>query len=214
MKKNLRNKKGIEGLTLIEILLWVLIFGIFSALASYLITTSLPKKARDGQRKADLERLKIALYDYYFDANCFPKALPGCDQNFSAGDQVYLANFPCDPKLKTGYIYQVEDKPCSQWFKVLTNLENTKDPGIVKVGCQYGCGPECAYNYGLASSNIRINEGCISYYACTPSGECVEFIDPEASQCPKVFENDPTCGQGTSCQDRKDRCHDDRGKQN
>lgn len=148
-----------KGLTIVEILV---IMSVVSVLASFVfvVTPAHIKKGRDARRKTDLEKIKTALYDYYFDADCFPKELPECGEELKVDDKVYLGNFPCDP-TGSHYGYQVEDKECSQWFKILTNLEDTRDLGIVKVGCQYGCGPpECNYNYGLASTNIQVNEGC------------------------------------------------------
>lgn len=203
-----------NGFTIFEVLLvmficGLLIFSVTLAVSSYL------RQARDAGRKADLEKIKIALYDYYFDNGCYPKTLPGCGGNLGFSDASYLNNFPCDPK-GISYGYQIENEECSQWFKILTNLENLKDTGIDKVGCRNGCGPVCEYNYGLSSTNIRVNEGCIKYYACTPgsssTSHCEEFVDPEASLCPAVFEDDPTCNN--SCDKKENRCHDERGKQN
>jgi hypothetical protein len=91
-------------------------------------------------------------------------------------------------------------------------LENTQDPDIDKVGCRnYGCGPECQYNYGLASTNIMVNMGCTPYYACAPGGECADFEDPLISGCPEIFPEDPDCG-GVNCNKKEYRCHDSRGK--
>lgn len=203
-----KRKNFFKGITLIELLIVMAVLGfliLFSALA---VPTQL-KKARDAKRKSDLEKIKIALYDYHFDSNCFLKTLPACGERFGSEEMAYLAHFPCDPQ-KNPYGYQTEDKECSQWFKVLTNLENNQDSGIAKVGCQNGCGSECEYNYGLASSNIRVNEGCVAYYACTPSGNCEEFEDPSLSQCPRIFENNSTCND--VCGEKENRCHDERGK--
>lgn len=84
-------------------------------------------------------------------------------------------------------------------------MEITADSIIDRVGCRTGCGPDCQYNYGVASSNIKINQGCVTYYACGSSGECGAFDDPWCSRCPKVFENDPTCGGGCDCEGPKRR---------
>lgn len=221
-------KSQFKGITLIEVLvvlviLSLLIFGSYFAVFTYF------KRARDAKRKRDLEIIKIALYDYSFDDNCFPKTLPACGTDFGVGSQVYLDNFPCDYKDKA-YTYQTDGSDCSQWFKILTNLEDTKDKNIDKIGCRSGCGQECNYNYGLSSPNVRLNENCPIItptiaptapvtpvvppvlYACTPSGRCEEFIDPVLSRCPIVFENDPTCED--LCGDHDNRCHDERGKKN
>jgi len=156
-----------------------------------------------------LQEIKIALYDYYFDANCFPETLPNCGENFASNGTIHLANFPCDPN-NNRYGYQVAEENCNQWFKILANLENDRDSAIDKTGCRNGCGPECEYNYGLASTNILVNKDCVTYYACAPNGTCTEFEDPFISQCPRVFENDPGCAN--SCEEKENRCHDERGK--
>lgn len=202
--------KKSNGITLIEILVAIVILGILT-LSFFIIAPTQLKKAKDARRKTDLERIKVALYDYYFDSNCFPKSLPGCGQNFAFDGLSYLNNFPCDPKGDS-YGYQVEDKECSQWFKILTNLEISQDPSINKVGCRDGCGPNCEYNYGLSSTNIKVNQGCVTYYACGPSGDCAAYEDPARSRCPRVFENDPTCGGGCSCKGKEGCCHDESGK--
>lgn len=204
----IRRKKNPRGFTLFELLIIITLLGVLAFFVSIIVPNQI-KKARDARRKADLEKIKIVLYDYFFDNDCFPKALPNCQEDLKSDDKVYLNNFSCDPK-GVNYAYQVEGASCSQWFKILTNLENLQDSGIDKVGCRSGCGPGCKYNYGLSSTNIRLNDGCIAYYACTPSGSCVEFEDPVASRCPRVFENDSTC-QNT-CSEKGNRCHDERGK--
>lgn len=206
MMKKIKGK--LKGLTLIELLVAMVILSLLATFSFILFSTYL-KRARDARRKGNLERIKTALYDYYFDANCFPQTLPSCNQNFGEDSEVYLSNFPCDFKGKP-YGYQTDGSSCSQWFKILTNLENISDKGIDKVGCRNGCGPKCEYNYGLASTNIRVYEDCVRLYACTPSGYCAEFEDPGASRCPLVFENNSTCND--ACGDRENRCHDERGK--
>jgi len=201
-------KKTSRGFTLFELLLAIGLFSVLVIFISIIAPTQL-KKARDADRKADLEKIKIALYDYFFDKDCFPQDLPHCQEDLKLENHIYLNNFPCDAK-GISYAYQVEETGCGQWFKVLTNLENLQDSGIDKVGCRSGCGPECKYNYGLSSSNIRLNDGCIAYYACSPSGYCVEYENPTLSRCPRIFENDSSC-QGT-CRQKENRCHDERGK--
>jgi type II secretory pathway pseudopilin PulG len=200
--------KKLRGTSLIEILITLVVFAAISA-SSYLTAKTLFQKARDSKRKADLEKIKLALYDYFFDTNCFPESLPNCGEKLTQNNHTYLDNFPCDYQ-EIPFVYQTENEDCRRWFKVFTNLENTKDPAIDKLGCRLGCGPNCAYNYGLGSSNILIREGCVVTYACTPSGNCAEFEDPQASQCPKIYENNPSCNGG--CSTRANRCHDERGK--
>lgn len=194
------------GFTLLELLITLAVVAVLSLFSTLAVATSL-KKARDSKRKSELQRIYTALYDYYSDTNCFPDTLPACHQNFGS----YLKDFPCDPQ-GSAYIYQTENEGCNQRFKILTNLENKQDLSIARVGCKAGCGPDCQYNYGLSSTNIRLNQGCVTYYACLPEGSCAALEDPAKSRCPRFFENDPTCGGAGACLERKDRCHDASGK--
>ena len=200
--------KHLKGFSLFEILIIVVIASLLFFFSAVSINGQL-KKARDSKRKVDLEKVKVSLYDYFFDAGCFPSSLPDCGEGLTIRNTNYLERFPCDSQ-SGAYGYQVQNDDCPQWFKVLANLENENDSGIVKTGCQYGCGLECDYNYGISSSNMRTNDGCVTYYACTPSRECAEYEDPYISQCPVVFENDPSCND--ACEDKDNRCHDSRGK--
>ncbi|MFA6249877.1 MAG: type II secretion system protein [Candidatus Shapirobacteria bacterium] len=127
-------------------------------------------KARDVKRKANLDRIKSALYDRFMDSGCYPKDLPGCDQSFTFNSSNYLTNWPCDPKTRSPYVYRVEDASCSSWFQIYTMLENEEDPDIANSNCDQGCGPACAFNYGVSSTNIRIDEGC--YTPSAGSGDC------------------------------------------
>jgi len=201
-------KRSLRGFTLFELLIAITVLAILF-IASTLVASSQMKKARDGKRKSDLNRIKVAVYDYYFDKNCFPDSLPACGEPLKLGETVYLNSFPCDPQ-KNPYVYEIEKGTCPSWFKALTNLENTADKDIDRVGCRTGCGPKCQYNYGVASSNISLSEGCIKYYACTPGSQCAEYDDPAVSQCPQVFKNDPTCQN--ACGKKENRCHDAKGK--
>lgn len=197
-----------SGFAVIELLVVMAVIAGLTTFASIAAAGQL-RKARDARRKADLSKIKIALYDYFFDQNCFPDSLPGCNAKLAVGERTYLTGFPCDPQGQP-YAYQTDEAGCKQWFKALTNLENTKDPDIDRVGCRAGCGPDCRYNYGVASTNIAVSDGCAVYYACTPNGECAVFDDPAASQCPAVFKNDPACNN--VCSNRDSRCHDNRGR--
>ncbi len=217
--KKLNREKFIRGVTLVEILLAAGVLAILSTSAFFGARGRL-REARDAKRKSDLNRIKIALYDYLFDNDCFPEEIPACGQNLKAGEAVYLNNFPCDP-LGKSYVYQADDNGCSQKFKVLTNLEDIKDKDIAAVGCQNGCGPQCQYNYGVSSSNIKVNEGCVvtptpepGYIVCAPGNTCDIFMDPAASQCPKIFFSFEECQKecfkeggkvtkGVRCQDSK-----------
>lgn len=201
-------------MSLVEILVTIVVL-MALALVSYFAIGNKIAKARDAKRKSDLDRVKIAMYDYHFDMGCFPTEIPECGQAFGFESQPYMPSFPCG-MLGDAFVYVAEESECPSWFRLFTNLEVDTDASIESVGCSWGCGPDdCGYNYGVASTNTKLNVGCVTYYACIPgggkSGACESFFDPESSRCPFVFENDDTCG-GIDCSDSDNKCHDESGK--
>ncbi|MCL5435016.1 MAG: type II secretion system GspH family protein [Patescibacteria group bacterium] len=212
MAKKYREPK--RGYFLTEIVIVLGIMALFATVAAILASPQITK-AKDAKIKEDLIQIRNALTQYYDDTGCFPQSLPACGQDFQKGSVVYFKNFPCSP-YGTPYTYQTDSKTCNTWYKVLTNLGNKNDKSIEQIGCANGCGLKCDYNYGITSTNISINQNCPqtpqNKYACTPSGQCTIFADPNISRCPVIFLNDPTCQN--KCSDKASQCHDERGKQN
>ncbi len=204
-----------KGLTIIELLVVIGLLALLTIVAFIAVPTQL-KRGRDARRKADFQKIKTALYDYYFDHDCFPKSKdfpPDCREDFGANGEVYLKDFPCDP---SGGSYAYASKGgCSQWFRLFTNLEVTTDPIIDKIHCRQGCGPTkntCFYNYGVSSTNTYVYRNCSFGYVCNPGGNCQGFEDPWMSKCPVIYA-DENC-EGECSQERTDnRCQDDSGKQ-
>jgi len=154
-----------SGFTLIEILIVVAILAILTLTAIYSITHNLAK-SRDARRKADLDRLKIAMEDYYGDKNEYPPdgSLSGCD---SETLKPYLSSVPCDPKTKQPYCYIYDaTAPEGQNYRLLATLENQFDDAIDTLGCgddSTFCGYETScstygsgYNYGVSSSDVTV----------------------------------------------------------
>lgn len=206
----MKTNKRRNGSFLIELLIAIGIMAIFSSTAFIGLLPQL-QKARDAKVKEDFIQVRNALTQYYDDVGCFPESLPTCDQQFSRNTYVYFNKFPCD-LFGNEYVYEPEANTCPQSYRLLTNLENIKDKSIDMVGCRFGCGNQCLYNYGISSTNLKLNQGCVQEFACSPSGDCVLFEDPEASRCPAIYDNDPTCG--SQCSIRANQCHDERGKKN
>lgn len=228
MKKSIKNR----SFTLIEILIVITIIGILLLVGSALAVPAQLRKARDAGRKIDFKAITSALNQYYDSESCYPLTLPSCHNPLAVGASKYLAVMPCDPRLKTAYIYLTDGTSCSQWFKIYTNLENSGDRNIDDIGCRSGCGPECKYNYGAASSNIGLDKCLLQptseptsgiqisptptpiQYVCGPGGGqegiCEAYDDPVRSQCPKVYPNDPTCAG--ECPERENRCQNSSGK--
>lgn len=199
-----------QAFTLIEILTTITLAALLM-IGAVVTARSYFAKARDSTQKDDIQRIRTALYEYHFNNSCFPKELPSCGEPFTNNEAIYLANIPCRPD-GSDYYYEVQqntDRPSS--FKLLTNLETETDSNIAEVGCQFGCGESCDYNYGVSSTNIRLGRECISYFACSPGGACTEFEDPEKSQCPEVFYNDPQYA-GIDCELKENRCKNSSGK--
>jgi len=202
-----------SGFSLFEIIIAFLVLSIL-VFTSFLYFPPQLAKARDSKRKADLNRLRTALMDYHDSSSSFPSSLESCRQPLSLNQSVLLNSIPCDPKLTTPYYYESNQE--GSWFKLYTNLENLDDPDIHLKKCDQGCGPDCAYNFGVSSPNTDI-DNCLPpplLYACSPGGgqegACEIYDDPGASECPMVFEDDPTC-RGL-CVDSHYRCRDSSGK--
>ncbi len=206
-----KNKKN-SGITLIEIIITTIVFALL-ALVAFLNIPPQMAKARDAERKIDLRKIRIALITHHTIKNFFPDNLTDCNQPFNLGSSQLIANFPCDPQSNDAYYYEKE----GDQFKIYTNLENENDPSIEIIGCSHGCGPDCRYNYGTSSTNTYIDR-CIPpeiIYACSPGGhsgegQCDEYDDPEISECPKVYINDPICQN--ECGTPANRCQNASGK--
>ncbi|MFZ2200062.1 MAG: prepilin-type N-terminal cleavage/methylation domain-containing protein [Microgenomates group bacterium] len=153
-----------SGFTLIEIVIVVAIVAILISMVIFGLTSNLAK-SRDSKRKADLDRIKIALEDYYGDKGEYPTQdlLSTCD---TESLKPYLSNIPCDPKTQKPYCYIYDTDSIGQNYRLLASLENSSDPIIETIGCNISpifCGyeTECilygnSYNYGIASSNIVV----------------------------------------------------------
>lgn len=96
-----------SGFTLIELLVVIAIIGILTALLmfNYLEVT---KRARDNQRKSDLQQIRSALELYRSDNGVYPGpqsptyqlvSSGSCTsgQTFASGGTVYMQKVPCDP---------------------------------------------------------------------------------------------------------------------
>jgi prepilin-type N-terminal cleavage/methylation domain-containing protein len=161
------------GLTLIE---WLVVIAIIAILIIIVFAHINPLRERDrasdSRRKSDLDRIRIAMEDYYGDHDCYPALGP--DGLFLCGGDTpddfhpYLSTVPCDPDTGRGYFYHPEDTDCPSYYRMYTNLRWDQDPVISQVGCSAGCGPEGSYNYGVSSPNVGLEvwECPGLWYAC------------------------------------------------
>lgn len=171
-------KKWQNGVTLIELVVVVTIL-LFLMIVLYRSMSRHLNKAKDAERKKDLQTIKVAFEDYFNDNACYPDvdALNNCG---STALQPWLKNIPCDP-LGDAYLYlpvnDASGNPCAG-YRVLTKLAISDDPMIERVGCPGGCGgvfpptitdPE-SYNYGIAEG-VALNQST-TYVAPTMAVDC------------------------------------------
>lgn len=208
-----------SGFTLIEILIVVAILAILTLTVIYSITHNLAN-SRDARRKADLERLKIAMEDYYGDKNVYPPdgSLGNCE---SEALKPYLSLVPCDPKTKLPYCYIYDNTdPKGQTYKILASFENEDDSAIASLGCEHSsvnCGyeSECSaqvgyskFDYGVSSSETKVisDDVAAGNFVADPSSVPSSTPTPSSSIGPL-----PSTNPGLySCNaDRKCRSFDD-----
>lgn len=205
-----------SGLSMIELLTVVSIIALLVILA----ITQLPQqvtKARDGRRKSDLQKIKIAFENYYSDNDCYPD--PDILDNCGGSDlSPYLASIPCDPQTGEKYLYAPEEgTSCPGHYRVYADLEVDTDPVIAELGCNVagGCGaytffgtdPEIgsdayAYNYGVSEGvPVLVTEGNtppLTSGWCCANGNCDSW-NQNTGICSSgiIFPDYATCN--TSC---------------
>lgn len=211
-----RRKVFLErGFTLIELLITVAVLAVLMIMLLIAWRGQI-NRARDAQRKADLEKIKIAFENYYNDKECFP------DQDIlqvCRGDALdpYLDKIPCDPVFDLPYCYiHDETNPCGQSYKILAPLKDSNDPIIEKLFCggDLYCGyePNCealinppagasyeGFNYGVTSGNVQLfnpdasaSPGAFNY-ACDNAGVCNSTGVPQLESCPTFHSYETIC---------------------
>ena len=119
-----------KGFTLIELLVVISIIGLLAGLIISNVA-GVRERARDVQRKSDLDQIKKALRMYYNDNNSYPTSIPAAGSQFSGtGGMVYMKSVPGDPSTGNSYSYSVGT--CTEDFRLIATLENKSDPGILK----------------------------------------------------------------------------------
>lgn len=204
----MKNKKG---LTLVEILIVMSIIAILAVmLISILNAIGITNRARDAQRKKDLNRVKVAFEEYFSDKGYFPNAdLVGqLNQKSNCGSGVfkpYLNQWPCDPNGNPYRIFTELNR-----FRVVVNLENKTDKDIPsgwyqKNGFNLRGLTIDDVNYGVSSTNILWYENmavdpvcdinyCSFKYANNPNSCSHNSLDPGCNES-----NGDTCYFGSDC---------------
>lgn len=177
MIKNNIQTRSTKGFTLMEILIAMAILGIISSIGFASFTLAI-KKARDSERKSDLQQVSKALEAYYSDFGVYPASqsdrIAGCGNgipddgidgnqtcswgaSFSLdGGKVYMKNLPLEGR--DGYFYVYVASTDQRQYQLFARLESEVDPGIdlsITTLCSED-GQEC--NYGIASSNATPTE--------------------------------------------------------
>lgn len=208
----LSKNKRILGFTLTEMMIVIAIIAILAVIAMMSFLAQ-QHKGNDSKRKADLDRIKIAVEEYEKDNNCYPPAalMMKCGNDADIAIHPYLSNVPCDPTTGEPYRYEVGSTTCPDWFRIFSLLQYTKDPSVI---LNIGPTDDPNYNYYVSSDNAPIPIGSSSTptglpaacgeadrrYGCI-SGTCVEVQLNASCQpvCDPAYDSMAICaGQCTS----------------
>ncbi|MEK7514052.1 MAG: type II secretion system protein [Patescibacteria group bacterium] len=184
-----------RAFTLIELLVVIAILAILLIMGFGSWRNQI-NKARDADRKSDLQRLSVAFEDYFNDYECYPPAawFDAVDDCGSDNLSPYLDKIPCDPVTKLPYF--IEHTSCVS-YRILTTLDNDSDPVINSLNCQPNCGYSPADNYGIASSNLPVSSNPVAAPSPSPSPAIIEYYacDTADASCSFRGTNEPTnCG--------------------
>ena len=157
-------KKYFSGFTLVELMIVIAIIAIMAALFIMFLPGQI-SKGNDARRKADINRIKIAVEEYEKDHNCYPQSV-SCKSPSTL--RPYLNQIPCDPTTHEpyGYDYGPVVGSCPEWYRLYAYLDNSQDPQII-----FKIGPGGAYNYYSGSPNAPTPESNSGYWGCI-NGEC------------------------------------------
>lgn len=158
MKYDLRFMNKTEkksGFTLVELLVVIAIISILTIISVSSFRNA-QIKAKDAQRKADLNNLSKALMMYYNDNGKFPAKIAVQFGNESVGltgtnGIIYMRKVPKDPINTTTYKYVYEVNTGLNEFNLFANLENTTD--LQCKDNQFVTVSEGTFCYGISSPN-------------------------------------------------------------
>lgn len=187
-----------NGYTLVEILVVTTILVVLGILLLIGINPMAQiYKGYDARRKADLQKIKTALENYYSDHECYPvfpitdsAGLPSytCESDFL---RPYLDSMPCDPNSKKPYtIYLVPAvSVCPQNFAAYAKISSYYDPNANDIA---KC-PDTIEVHSPNMTNFDTIYGCSGqvevcpiHYGCK-KGACVVVADDRIPSCSPSF---------------------------
>lgn len=155
-----------RGFTLVELIVVITMLALMSTFLLVLLNVSTQlNKARDAQRREDLQQIRNALDVYYNDNNCYPpqagfsgKGLP-FGSEWASGTNVYMQKVPQDPDYSStgwSYIYQTDSSSCPQWAVIYAHLVSSNISATQSCQTFQACGYlQTKYNYCLMSGNLN-----------------------------------------------------------
>ncbi|OPZ89671.1 MAG: Type II secretion system protein G precursor [Firmicutes bacterium ADurb.Bin419] len=149
-----------KGFTLIELLVVVAIISILTIISVSQFNTA-KIKARDTQRKADIDSVAKALDSYYADYGEFPAEIEWggtlMDVNEGAEPYYYMRVVPEENYLDMPYCYVVDINNGAYGLFARMEGEGLITGSFTVPTCPAGSGD---YNYGRFSPNTNVNSFC------------------------------------------------------
>jgi len=193
------DRKRIFGFTLIELLVVISIISILTIISVSTFNTS-KIKARDTQKKADLDSIAKALGSYYADYGEYPEEINwgGAFTDREEGTEVYYYMRVVPENDDNEYRYMVSDD--GQSYSLFARME-----GESTVTGSYTDDQGETYDYAVPSINSTTIEFC-SVNDCTAT-EGGESSEPTITLAPEVPTNTPAPPTSTPvCRDSYSLC--------
>lgn len=152
-----------KGFTLIELLIATAVLGVLlGAIVLIINPTASIDKARDAQRKSDLNAVQKVLELYHYDNGRYPPSSATYTINgvpWGGDFSPYMRRLPRDPNTARRYVYSVSADGQTYWL--YANLARGRnDPQSCALGGDCNnvpavnqCGSSSPCNYGVTSAN-------------------------------------------------------------
>lgn len=156
-----RNKQ--LGFTLIELLVVVTIMSILTIITVGQFSSA-KMKARDAQRKLDMDSMSKALQMYYSDYGVFPVNINGSftskdwvgGELKDAANYIYMKVLPKDNTQNDTFPYCYVASADLKKFALFTKIENSEDPDCK--GRNFTCNGKAGYCFSAVSPNTTASE--------------------------------------------------------